>query len=130
MKTAVARTSPRRSETNGAESTVNNRVPTAPTLIPLGESDRVRLSRIATKGPAVSLQFFDRMTRAATEAMGPMANRIVVDQISALGESRQAFPQRKLAELILRVSVEILNESMRDNFQRTMVREIATLKTM
>ena len=130
MKTAVPRTSPRRSETNGAESTVNNRAPTAPTLIPLGESDRVRLSRIATKGPAVSLQFFDRMTRAATEAMGPMANRIVVDQISALGESRQAFPQRKLAELILRVSVEILNESMRDNFQRTMVREIATLKTM
>jgi general secretion pathway protein A len=128
MKTAVPRTSPRRSETNGAESTVNNRARTA--LIPLGESDRVKLSRIATKGPAVSLQFFDRMTRAATEAMGPMANRIVVDQISALGESRQAFPQRKLAELILRVSVEILNESMRDNFQRTMVREIATLKTM
>ncbi len=128
MKTAAPRTSPRRSETNGAESTVNNRARTA--LIPLGESDRVKLSRIATKGPAVSLQFFDRMTRAATEAMGPMANRIVVDQISALGESRQAFPQRKLAELILRVSVEILNESMRDNFQRTMVREIATLKTM
>jgi hypothetical protein len=59
-----------------------------------------------------------------------MANRIVVDQISALGESRQAFPQGKLAELILRVSVEILNETMRDSFQKTMVREIATLKNM
>jgi general secretion pathway protein A len=128
MKSAVPRTSPRRSETNGNEITVNNRAPTPP--IPMRESDRVKLSRIATKGPAVSLQFFDRMTRAATEAMGPMANRIVVDQISALGESRQEFPQGKLAELVLRVSVEILNESMRDNFQRTMVREIATLKTM
>jgi general secretion pathway protein A len=128
MKSAAPRTSPRRSETNGNEITVNNRAPTPP--IPMRESDRVKLSRIATKGPAVSLQFFDRMTRAATEAMGPMANRIVVDQISALGESRQEFPQGKLAELVLRVSVEILNESMRDNFQRTMVREIATLKTM
>jgi general secretion pathway protein A len=128
MKTAAPRTSPRHSETNGSEINVNNRLPTPP--IPMRESDRVKLSRIATKGPAVSLQFFDRMTHAATEAMGPMANRIVVDQISALGESRQAFPQGKLAELILRVSVEILNESMRDNFQRTMVREIATLKTM
>ncbi len=128
MKTAAARTSPRHSETNGSEITVKNRAPASP--IPLRESDRVKLSRIATKGPAVSLQFFDRMTRAATEAMGPMANRIVVDQISALGESRQAFPQGKLAELILRVSVEILNESMRDNFQRTMVREIASLQTM
>jgi hypothetical protein len=129
MKTVAPRTSPRRPETNGSESTVN-RAPTPRTTIPLRESDRVKLSRIATKGPAVSLHFFDRMTRAATEAMGPMANRIVVDQISALGESRQAFPQGKLAELILRISVEILNESMRDNFQRTMVREIATLKTM
>ncbi len=128
MKTAAARNSPRHSEANGSEITVKNRAPAPP--IPLRESDRVKLSRIATKGPAVSLQFFDRMTRAATEAMGPMANRIVVDQISALGESRQAFPQGKLAELILRVSVEILNESMRDNFQRTMVREIASLQTM
>jgi general secretion pathway protein A len=130
MKTAAPRTSLRRSETNAGESTVKNRAPTPSTPIPLRESDRVKLSRMATKGPDVSLQFFDRMTRAATEAMGPMANRIVVDQISALGESRQAFPQGKLAELVLRISVEILNESMRDNFQRTMVREIATLKTM
>jgi general secretion pathway protein A len=128
MKAAAARTSQWRSETNGGEISVNHRAVTPP--IPLRESDRVKLSRIATKGPAVSLQFFDRMTRAATEAMGPMANRIVVDQISALGESRQAFPQGKLAELIMRVSVEILNESMRDSFQRTMVREIASLQTM
>ena len=130
MKTAAPRTSPRRSETNVGENSVTNRAPSPPTPIPLRQSDRVKLSRIATKGPAVSLQFFDRMTRAATEAMGPMANRIVVDQISALGESRQAFPQGKLAELILRISIEILNESMRDDFQRTMVREIATLQTM
>jgi Type II secretory pathway, component ExeA (predicted ATPase) len=128
MKTAAPRISQRRAETNGGEIGVNFRAVTPP--IPLRESDRVKLSRIATKGPAVSMQFFDRMTRAATEAMGPMANRIVVDQISALGESRQTFPQGKLAELIMRVSVEILNESMRDSFQRTMVREIASLKSM
>jgi hypothetical protein len=76
------------------------------------------------------MHFFDRMTRVATEAMGPMANRILGDQISALGESRHAFPQAKLAELILRVSGEILNETMRVRFQKTMISEIATLKTM
>jgi general secretion pathway protein A len=128
MKAPAPRISQRRSETNGTDMNGNDR-PATP-AIPLRESDRVKLSRFATKGPAVSLQFFDRMTHAATEAMGPMANRIVVDQISALGESRQAFPQGKLADLILRVSVEILNETMRDRFQKTMVREIATLKTM
>jgi hypothetical protein len=70
------------------------------------------------------------MTRAATEAMGPMANRILGDQISALGERRHAFPQAKLAELILRVSGEILNETIRASFQKKMIHEIATLKTM
>jgi len=101
-----------------------------PSIIPLRDSDRIALSRVATGGPAVSVQFFDRLTRAATEAMGPMAKRIVGDQISALGESTQAFPQTKLAELVLRVSGEILNETMRTRFQRTMVDEIATLKMM
>lgn len=99
-------------------------------IIPLRDSDRIALSRVATGGPAVSVQFFDRLTRAATEAMGPMARRIVGDQISALGESTQAFPQAKLAELVLRVSGEILNDTMRSRFQRTMVDEIATLKMM
>lgn len=129
MKTApVSRINPKRSETNGLEANTNERPETL--VSPLSESERVSLSRIATKGPAVSLQFFDRMTRAATEAMGPMANRILGDQISALGESRHAFPQGKLAELMQRVSGEILNETMRARFQKTMLSEIATLRTM
>jgi hypothetical protein len=128
MKALPSRINQKRSETNGIETNSSDR-PETP-VIPLRESDRMLMSRIATKGPAVSLQFFDRMTHAATEAMGPMANRILGDQISALGESRHAFPQGKLAELILRVSGEILNETMRTHFQTKMIREIATLKTM
>ncbi len=128
MKGPAPRTSQKRFESNGDETNASER-PEIP-LIPLRESDRVALSRIATRGPAVSAQFFDRMSRAATEAMGPMANRILGDQISALGESRHAFPQVKLGELIQRVSGEILNETMRARFQNTMFREIAALKTM
>ncbi len=128
MKAATPKINPRRFETNSIETNGSDRYEAS--SIPLRESDRMRLSRFAAKGPAVSLHFFDRMTRVATEAMGPMANRILGDQISALGESRQAFPQAKLAELILRVSGEILNETMRAHFQKTMISEIATLKTM
>ena len=128
MKTPAPRINQRRYETNGIEANTSERPEAA--IIPFRQSDRVLLSRIATKGPAVALQFFDRMTHAATEAMGPMANRILGDQISALGESRHAFPQAKLAELILRVSGEILNETIRTRFQKTMIREITTLKTM
>lgn len=118
----------RRAEINPIETPGNGRL--EPANIPMREADRVKISRFATRGPAVSLHFFDRMVRAATEAMGPMANRILGDQISALGETRHAFPQAKLAELILRVSGEILNETMRDRFQKTMINEMATLKTM
>jgi general secretion pathway protein A len=115
----------KRAETNASEI---NRPETA--VFPLKETERVLMSRLATKGPAVSRQFFDRMRDAATEAIGPMASRILGDQISALGESRDAFPQKKLAELIQAVSGEILNETMRARFQHTMSREIAALKTM
>lgn len=79
---------------------------------------------------AVPPHFFDDMTRAATHAMGPMAQRVVEDQISALGESRHAFPQIKLGTLIEMVSREILNETMRARFENTMRREIAGLKTL
>jgi hypothetical protein len=125
-KLSPTRVNPKRPESNGHVGEQRSE----PSSIPLRDSDRIALSRVATGGPAVSVQFFDRLTRAATEAMGPMAKRIVGDQISALGESTQAFPQTKLAELVLRVSGEILNETMRSRFQRTMVDEIATLKMM
>jgi hypothetical protein len=127
MKAAAPRPALRRSTEEGGEI---NGIDRQPASLLLRDSDRMRLSRFAAKGPAVSAHFFERMTAVATEAMGPMANRILRDQISALGESRQAFPQAKLAELILRVSGEILNETMRAHFQKTMISEIATLKTM
>ncbi|HUK39962.1 MAG TPA: AAA family ATPase [Candidatus Acidoferrales bacterium] len=78
--------------------------------------------------PHVSVQFIDYMTRLATAAMGPMAHLVVRDQITALGETRDAFPQMKLKELIRLVSREILNEAMKTHFQEMMLEEIGTLK--
>jgi hypothetical protein len=85
---------------------------------------------MGAEGATVSPQIFDYMTRAATKAMGPMAYLVIRDQISALGESRDAFPQTKLRELIELVSREILNEMMRARFQNTMLQEIDALKTL
>jgi len=124
---AIPRSSSKRAESNGHEGEAA--LPPVP-AVPLRDAERLVLSRAATEEPQVSVQFFDRMTRAATEAMGPMAKRIVVDQISALGESRDAFPQGKLAELVFRVSGEILNETLRNRFQEAMFDEILTQKTM
>ncbi len=84
----------------------------------------------AAKDRTVAPQFFDFMARAATEGIGPMAKLIVCDQISDLGESRDSFPQKKLAELIERVSREIFNETMRGRFQQTMARAVSSLQMM
>ena len=80
---------------------------------------------ITSHQPAVPPQFFDHMALAAAEAIGPMADLILGDQISALGESRDTFPPNKLTELIQRISREILNDTMRDRFETTMAREIS-----
>jgi type II secretory pathway predicted ATPase ExeA len=83
------------------------------------------VAAITSHQPAVPPQFFDHMALAAAEAIGPMADLILGDQISALGESRDTFPPNKLTELIQRISREILNDTMRDRFETTMAREIS-----
>ncbi len=79
---------------------------------------------------AVSPRFFDRMIRALTEAMGPMASVVVRDQIAALGESKESFPKTRLAELVESVSQEILDQALKMRFQQLMVEEIRTLKKL
>jgi type II secretory pathway predicted ATPase ExeA len=60
MKGPGSRSNPKRFESNGDEPNATDRAEVS--IIPLRESDRVTLSRIATRGPAVSSQFFDRMS--------------------------------------------------------------------
>jgi type II secretory pathway predicted ATPase ExeA len=95
----------------------------------LREIDRQPILPAATQPDTVSGQFFDYMTRIATAAMGPMAHLVLRDQISALGESRDTFPQVKLRHLIELVSREILNETMRTRFQDLMFEEIDMRKS-
>jgi hypothetical protein len=82
------------------------------------------------KDRTVASQFFDFMARAATEGIGPMAKLIIDDQIADLGESRDSFPQNKLAELIERVSREIFNGTMRARFLDKMAQAVSALQTM
>jgi type II secretory pathway predicted ATPase ExeA len=82
------------------------------------------------KERTVASQFFDFMARAATEGIGPMAKLIINDQIADLGESRDSFPQKKLAELIDRVSSEIFNDTMRARFLDKMEQAVSALQTM
>ena len=113
----------KRTEANGTEA--NTRDPVKRPVVYLRPTDE-RVSEPAI----VSAQFFDYMTRIATAAMGPMAHLVLRDQIAALGESRDAFPQIKLRHLIDLVSREILNETMRSRFQTMMFQEMDALQTV
>ena len=53
-----------------------------------------------------------------TRLMGPMAVFVLQEQIAALGESREAFPQDKARQLVERLAAEIENEDQRARFQQ------------
>jgi general secretion pathway protein A len=69
-------------------------------------------------------QLFLAMINALTEATGPMAAVIVGEHIRAMGESKNAFPMRRLQQLLDQTSSEIANDAMRERFQRRMCEEI------
>jgi choline kinase len=50
--------------------------------------------------------------------MGPMASIVLKDRAAGLGESLDRFPEDKLKALIELVSDEILDPSMRQDFQQ------------
>ena len=59
-----------------------------------------------------------------------MAKLIIDDQIADLGESRDSFPQKKLGDLIERVSREIFNDTMRALFLDKMAQAVSALRTI
>lgn len=116
-KAAAPKNSARRADTFSSSFSQNP----AASVFPNGDA------RDGTGAGTVTPQFFEYMTRIAIAAMGPMAPLVLRDQISALGESRESFPQPKLKELIELVSREILNETMRFRFQEMMFQEMDAL---
>jgi hypothetical protein len=91
-------------------------------------STRVGAPPSDPKERTVASQFFDFMARAAAEGIGPMAKLIIDDQIADLGESRDSFPQKKLGDLIERVSREIFNDTMRALFLDKMAQAVSSLR--
>jgi len=73
---------------------------------------------------AVPAIFFDSMTSALTDAMGPMAVFVVRDLVAGMGETVKAFPKRRVARLVEETSQEILSEPLKVGYQRVMFEEI------
>lgn len=77
----------------------------------------------------VPAEFFKRMIDGLADVLGPISPIIVRNQITALGESPEAFPSNRLGELIDSVSQQIPDKKQKTRFLEKMREEIRTLKT-
>jgi hypothetical protein len=90
----------------------------------------VELTSVTTNNSdAVPPAFFEHLTRALTDAMGPVATLVVRDQVSVLGESMELFPKGRVKELLEAVSQEILDEKLKSRFREQMTEEMRILKS-
>jgi hypothetical protein len=72
----------------------------------------------------------NHVVSSLTEVMGPMAPVVVRDQIEALGEKQDAFPESKLDQLITLVSKEITDPKLRSKLQQAIYQEISNFKRL
>jgi Domain of unknown function (DUF4388) len=81
-----------------------------------------------TAGSIVSAGLLTRLIAHLTEFIGPIAPLVVRDQIRALGESQEKFPQTKVEELVGLISREISDPKLRSEFETAIAREIGNFK--
>jgi chromosome segregation ATPase len=77
----------------------------------------------ATGHGTVPVELFDRMARELTSVMGPLAPAIIHYDVVALGESMEAFPPQRLAELLDTVTREIADETLKRTFRERFIRK-------
>jgi general secretion pathway protein A len=81
----------------------------------------------STSGIALSPRLLNDLTALLVDAMGPMGSVVLRDRLIRLGESPDVLPNSKVGTLIDEVSHEILDQSMKQNFQRLAKARIAAL---
>jgi hypothetical protein len=103
---------------------------TAKVIFNLHKSRLVEVVPAAAKsvGELVSPSILKRLIGALTDVIGPMAPLVVKDQIEALGEASDSFPEAKLDDLLSLLSREIPDSKLRTKFEEAMLQEISTFK--
>jgi hypothetical protein len=81
----------------------------------------------STYGIVLPPRLLNDLTALLIDAMGPMGSVVLRDRLITLGESPDVFPNSKVGTLIDEVSHEILDQSMKQNFQRLAKARIAAL---
>ena len=109
---------------NGAKHVIGPNLDTRFTVPPEQKSPSQPVTPAESIPDAVPARFFDSMTRALTDAMGPMAVFVVRDLVAGMGETLKAFPKWRVARLVEETSREVLSEPLKADYQKVMFEEI------
>ncbi|HEU4344349.1 MAG TPA: DUF4388 domain-containing protein [Candidatus Binatia bacterium] len=103
---------------------------TAKVIFNLYQSALVEVVTPAAKAAAerVPAALFERLTHILMDIMGPMAPLVLRDQIAALGETPENFPESRLDELIGLLGREISDGKLRNKFEESALQELANFK--
>lgn len=96
----------------------------SPTATKVKAPDRAKISPELT----VDGTFFAQMEHELTRVMGPVAMLIIDEEVAAMGADRDSFPRDRAADLVAKVSSEIMDEGKRAHFQRAMLEAVETLR--
>jgi type II secretory pathway predicted ATPase ExeA len=108
-------------ETTNSTPPITRKIPSQPQEVsePILQQPSVKVAGSAgTRSGVVPRIVFDELSLILVDAMGPMASIVLKDRAASLGESLDRFPEEKLKGLIELVSDEILDPSMRQDFQK------------
>jgi len=72
--------------------------------------------------------FLSSLREALIDAMGPMGQIILAEQVKLLGGSMERFPREKVTSLIDSVSREIFDASIRERFRQSMSNDFRRLQ--
>jgi general secretion pathway protein A len=115
--------SPKSSETRSVKSIASISSPLKQN--PAGTNN---ISAVSLADGNVSMRLFDALRSELTEAMGPMASIVIEDRVRKLGHSVKAFPEKNWGTLIEYVSQEIMEPSMKQQFQQSLSHRVRGLQ--
>ncbi|MFP4193821.1 MAG: hypothetical protein ACOCQI_00460 [Desulfosalsimonas sp.] len=79
--------------------------------------------------PTLGKEFFDFLSSQLSRAMGPIADVVIEDEISRMGEDQKSFPAHRAAELVDLLARQIRREERKVAFQQAMVKKLREIKT-
>jgi len=89
----------------------------------------LQIIEVATDAmPTLGKDFFNTLSGELARAMGPIADVVIEDEISDMGEVKSRFPARRAAELVDLLARQIIREERKVAFQQSMVKKLREIE--